>query len=79
MAMRLLHLWDKKHVGVDGQHGWMFSRGTLSFRSTPVFRPETLRNYPLLVEKLSRLKIDAEVREKPLSWHVNQMPRQAIE
>jgi len=26
MAIRLLILWDKKHVGVEGWDGWIFSR-----------------------------------------------------
>lgn len=78
MAMRLLHLWDRKHVGLDGWHGWMFSRGALICGRLR-FRPETLKNYPLLLAKLSRLEIEAETREMPFSWHVNRMLRQSVE
>jgi hypothetical protein len=29
MAERLLLLWDRKNVGVEGWDGWLFSRGVL--------------------------------------------------
>lgn len=32
MAERLLMLWDKKRVGVDGWDGFMFSRGVLIYK-----------------------------------------------
>lgn len=32
MAMRLLLLWDRKNVGVDGWDGFIFTRGVLKYK-----------------------------------------------
>ncbi len=41
MAERLLELWDRKHVRIEGWDGFMFSRGVLIHKRKR-WRPETL-------------------------------------
>lgn len=38
---RFLILWDKKHVGVTGWDGWIFSRGLLKYKGQQ-WGPETI-------------------------------------
>jgi hypothetical protein len=33
MAERLLMLWDKKHIQIEGWQGWLFSRGILRYKN----------------------------------------------
>jgi len=41
MAERLLLLWDRKHIGVDGWNGWLFSRGALVYKKQR-WRPDMI-------------------------------------
>jgi len=33
MAEQLLLLWDRKHIGIEGWDGWLFSRGVLRYKN----------------------------------------------
>jgi hypothetical protein len=41
MAERLLLLWDRKNIGVEGWDGWLFSRGVLVHKKHR-WRPEMI-------------------------------------
>ena len=41
MAIKLLLLWDRKHVNWHGWDGWLFSRNRLLYKRK-IFRPETI-------------------------------------
>lgn len=43
MAERLLLLWNRKHIGLHGWDGWLFSRGVLIYKRQR-FTPETILN-----------------------------------
>lgn len=61
MAERLLLLWDRKNVGVEGWDGWLFSRGALMYKKRR-WRPDMILNcarcprtpYPFVWSSLSQ-------------------------
>jgi hypothetical protein len=55
MAERLLLLWDRKYVGVEGWDGWLFSRGVLMHKNKR-WRPEMILESRKHQEEASRLK-----------------------
>jgi phage terminase Nu1 subunit (DNA packaging protein) len=52
---RLLILWDKKHVGICGWDGWLFSRGTLRYKGQQ-WRPDNILMARYEIERASRLE-----------------------
>jgi len=55
MAMRLLCLWDEKHVRIDGWEGFVFSRGRL-LRKGKIWTPRTLLAYHDYADEVCRLR-----------------------
>ena len=55
MAERLLLLWDRKNIGVDGWDGWLFSRGVLMYKKRR-WTPKIILDYRNQDEELNRLK-----------------------
>jgi hypothetical protein len=59
MAERLLLLWDRKYIGVEGWDGWLFSRGVLMHKNKR-WRPEMILESRKHQEEAYRLKNDLE-------------------
>lgn len=59
MAERLLRLWDRKHVGVEGWDGWLFSRGVLINRGRRWTPKRILRRHEC-DDELSKLRNELE-------------------
>jgi hypothetical protein len=55
MAERLLLLWDRKYVGIEGWDGWLFSRGVLVHRGRR-WRPEMILEHRKQAEEVFRLR-----------------------
>jgi hypothetical protein len=54
-AERVLLLWDRKHVGVDGWDGWLFSRGTLRYKGQQ-WRPDNILQARYEIDRANRLE-----------------------
>lgn len=44
MAEKLLAMWDKKHIGIEGWEGFLFSRGAL-INKNKRWKPQMLHEY----------------------------------
>lgn len=64
MAERLLLLWDKKNVGIDGWDGFLFSRGVLRWKN----RRWTAASLMALEDQRERIhELECEIR-RLRSW-----------
>jgi len=59
MAERVLMLWDRKYVGVEGWDGFIFTRGKLKYKSH-LWSPKSLLMWRDQAEKID--KLEAEVK-----------------
>lgn len=55
MAEKLIELWDKKHVGLEGWEGFVFSRGALIYKGKR-WRPENLLANKSAIEEAKALQ-----------------------
>lgn len=61
---RLLLLWDRKNVNVEGWSGWMFTRGVLKYKKEQ-FRPENILEARMILNENYALKT---ALERLYSW-----------
>jgi len=55
MAEKLLQLWDRKHVGIEGWDGWTFRRGLLSYGKSQ-WTPKMILDHRNRAEEVFRLR-----------------------
>ncbi|MFI3156791.1 MAG: hypothetical protein QX199_11605 [Methylococcaceae bacterium] len=60
LAIRLLIIWDRKHIGIPGWDGWSFSRGTLRYKNQQ-WRPDNIIYGRIAIDRAD--KAESELRK----------------